>query len=126
MPDYSIDCTGDVVVGDAIRFSESVFFGSYRKPQFVGDRFVEAVVTADSYGAARQQHTFTLAILASTGIEPLAAGTRTTRKGRNIYRNGCHRSPWADESTRRIEATKKHERGDAARAVRDARREMEG
>lgn len=115
---YTIDCTGDVVTGDEIEFTEAVFGGSYRKPKFLGERTIRAVVTADSYGEAKQQHTFSLEITGSDGHDALKPGAKTRRKGRNIYRNGTRRRPWADESKRNAVADEKHTRGDAARAMR--------
>lgn len=117
-----IDCTGDVVTGDTIKFTEAVFGGSYRKPKYLGTREVVAAVVSDSYGSTKQQHTFTIEIIDSSGLDPLSAGTKTTRKGRNIYRNGTLRMEWANEANRNQEAVDKHARGDAARATRDARR----
>ncbi len=123
--DFTIDCTGDVVAGDTILFAEAVFAGSYRRPRFVGERRVAARVLRDGYGGAKQQHSFTLEILWSDGVEPLAAGARTVRKGRNLYRRGTRRLPWPDESARRAAADEKHVRGDAARAARELRRAEE-
>lgn len=120
--DFSIDCTGDVVTGDVIEFSEAVFGGSHRRPQYLGDRLVQARVLRDSYGADRQQHTFTILILASSGVQALGTGAQTTRKGRNVYRHGTRRQPWHDEAARRQTAAEKHARGDLARATRDERR----
>lgn len=119
---FEYDCTGDVCRGDVILFTEAVFGGSYRKPRFLGERRIVARVIGDSYGAQRQQHTFTLEVLASEGVQPLEVGIRTTRKGRNVYRNECRRLPWADEAARRAALDEKHARGDAARAERDERR----
>ncbi len=119
--EFTIDCTGDVVAGDTILFQESVFNGSYRKPKFLGNRRIMAVVVRDSYGAAKQQHTFTLSILWSDGVQPLEAGTTTTRKGRNVYREFTMRMPWKDESARHEAADEKHSRGDNARAMRNER-----
>lgn len=45
--------------------------GSYRKPRFLGERRVAARVLADSYGSAKQQHTFTLLVIESDGYEAL-------------------------------------------------------
>lgn len=118
-----IDCTGDVVAGDVIRFTEGVYGGSYRKPRFLGERSVVARVLKESYGRDKQQHTFTIEVLESGGIEPLTAGTQTTRKGRNIYRNGTERRRWADETARGRAAEEKHSRGDAARTERAVRLE---
>lgn len=118
---YTINCSGDVVTGDTIRFTESVFGGSFRKPRYLGERTVEAIVIGDSYGAGRQQHTFSLVIVTCEGVDPLTPGTKTTRKGRNVYRNGTVRKPWIDEAQRVSAAEEKHARGDIARAARDER-----
>ena len=112
------DATGDVVAGDVIRFREAVFKGSFRSPKFVGERTITARVEKESYGADKQQHTFSLRVISSDGIDPLKAGERTRRKGRNIYRNGTERLVWRDEEARRAVADEKHRRGDAARQVR--------
>ena len=119
---FTIPCTGDVVAGDVIEFTEAVFAGSFRKPRYVGERTIQAEVLRDSYGAAKQQHTFTLKVLASAGAEPLSAGTITTRKGRNVYRNGTRRAPWPVEADRRAALDEKHARGDLARADRAERK----
>jgi len=117
--DYTIDCTGDACIGDFIKFSESVFGGSFKKPKFLGERTIEALVVADSYGAMKQQHTFTLEITGSTGFQALPVGDKIKRKGRNIYRNGTKRAPWIDESARKQALG----RGDYARAARQERKE---
>jgi hypothetical protein len=123
MTEFTIPCTGDVVTGDQIEFTEAVFGGSFRKPRYLGERIVQAEVVRDSYGAAKQQHTFTLRVLASSGVEPLTPGATTTRKGRNVYRNGTRRAAWAVEADRRAALDEKHGRGDAARADRALRKE---
>jgi len=113
---------GDVVTGDMIRFTESVWGGSYRKPRHLGSRTVEAEVLNDSYGVDKQQHTFTLRVISSTGLDALDAGKTIRRKGRNIYRGEPERLQWSDESERQLAAAEKHQRGDIARAARDERR----
>lgn len=119
---FSIDCTGDVVIGDHVRFKETVFQGPrHRKPTAVGSRTIEARVVADSYGSAKQQHTFSLEVTRADGFEAPAPGTRLLRKGRNVYRHGCWRRPWSDEGRRRLALREKHRRGDRARADRQAR-----
>lgn len=110
-----------IVAGDTIRFTEGAFGGSFRKPKFVGERTVIAKVLRESYGADKQQHTFTLEIVSSEGAEPLTVGAVTRRKGRNIYRNGVARLPWPDEAARRAAADEKHARGARARAAREER-----
>lgn len=120
--DCTMECTGDVCAGDVILWTEAVWGGSRRRPEKLGERRVVGRVVRDSYGETKQQHTLTIDIIASDGYEPLAAGQRKHRKARNVYRNGTFRQPWADESARRLALSDKHERGDAARAERDARR----
>lgn len=122
--EFTIPCTGDVVVGDTILFTEAVFGGSHRRPKFLGERLVQADVVRDSYGADKQQHTFTLRVTYSEGYEAIAVGTLIRRKGRNVYRNGTARRAWQDETARHAARDEKHSRGDVARAERDARREV--
>ena len=50
-----MDCTGDVVTGDTIKVTKSVFGGSYRSPVFLGDGEITGIVEKNSYGAAKQQ-----------------------------------------------------------------------
>jgi hypothetical protein len=118
---FSINTTGDVVTGDVIQWEEGVFTSS-KKPKFLGNRTVRAVVIKDSYGSDKQQHTFTILPLSSSGTQPIAVGKQTTRKGRNIYRNGTMRMPWTNEDKRQAVANEKHARGDVARAARDRRK----
>ena len=122
----NLNCTGDVVTGDRIRWTEAVFTGSHRRPKFAGERTIEAEVVADSYGAAKQQHTFSLFVIRAEGTSAPEPGSRIYRKGRNIYRNGCYRAAWKNEADRRQHQDEKYQRGDAARAVREYRREAEG
>jgi len=124
----NIDATGDVVVGDVITFTEAVWPAyspkrSARRP--LGERTIVARVLKDSYGDFKQQHTFTLEVVQASGFAAPAPCTRILRKGRNIYRNGVAREPWADESERERVRAEKHERGDAARRARVERRLMQ-
>lgn len=120
MPTW-IDATGDVVAGDTIRFTEGVFGGSRWKPQFLGDRMITGRILRESYGSDRWQHTFTIEVLESNGMEAIAAGATIRRKGRNVYRNGIERLLWEDESARDRVAAEKHHRGGAARTARHKR-----
>ena len=114
--DYSINCTGDCVVGDEVRFERATFTGSYRKPRFDGFEMVTAQIVNDSYGQHKQQHTFTL---------ETEDGEKILIKGRNLYRNKVYRKPWENEEERKMKADEKHERGDEAREDRELRRERE-
>lgn len=117
-----IDTTGDVVAGDTIRFNEAVFAGSFRNPKFLGDREIIARVDCESYGAGKQQHTFSLTVIDSTGQEPIAPGVKIRRKGRNVYRNGTERLLWKDEEKRDQVREEKHARGAVARTARAERK----
>lgn len=119
---FTYPCTGDVCAGDTIVFEEAVFEGSFRKPRFAGDRKIAAHVLKDSYGADKQQHTFSLEIIWCRGHDPIAPGKRIRRKGRNVYRNGTKRMPWANEAERGVSLDEKHQRGDKARVARDIRK----
>ena len=114
--DYHINCTGDCVVGDEVRFERAVFSGSLRRPTFDGFEMVTAKIVKDSYGRAKQQHTFTL---------ETEDGDNIRIKGRNLYRNGVYRKSWEDESARKLSVAEKHQRGDAARTERRQRRERD-
>jgi hypothetical protein len=109
---HPIDCTGDCVVGDSVAFERAVFTGSFRSAKFSHFEMVRGDIVKESYGAAKQQHTFTL---------ELEGGGKTLIKGRNLYKNGVWRTPWVDESRRHLAADEKHQRGAAARAEREIR-----
>lgn len=106
---YSIDCTGDAVVGDEVKFSKASFRGSWRHPKFDGYEIVEGKIIRDSYGSDRGQHTFT--------VED-SDGFTTKIKGRNLYRNGLYRKAWNDEDLRLEALEEKHSRGTEARQMR--------
>lgn len=120
--DFKIDCTGDVVVGDIILFTEIVWTGSYRKPVNSGERTIIAKVLKDSYGEMKQQHTFTIEVIKSYGVDPISKNSKIRRKGRNIYRNGTKRLSWECPEARILALNEKHERGDKARGIRQERR----
>lgn len=111
---YNIDCTGDAVVGDEVRFERATFSGSFRNAKFAGFEQISGRIVKDSYGMDKQQHTFTI---------ELADGSTLRIKGRNLYANGTFRKQWADESMRGAVADEKHTRGEAARRARDMRKE---
>lgn len=102
-PEYSIPCSGDCVKGDSIAFFH---------PNKASERMY-GVITAESYGAEKQQHTFTIELL---------HGGKTMIKGRNLYDNPVFRKPWNDEDERTKAQTEKHQRGDRARADRATRK----
>ena len=122
---FNIDCTGDVVSGDTIQFSEDVWEGSWRNPIKVGKRIITAKVVKDSYGNKKQQHTFTLVIISCNGNDCIKTDTKTTRKGRNVYRKWTKRLLWKNEDEREVAIKEKHKRGSIARKSRTIRREYE-
>ena len=82
-------------------------------------------IIRESYGALKQQHTFTVEVLWSSGLRPKQPLENLLIKGRNLYRavggRTVRRRPWADEMLRRSVLGEKHERGAAARGVREVR-----
>lgn len=107
-----VDCTGDVCTGDYVYFSKAVYTGTYPHAKFDYLAEMEGLVIADSYGSKKQQHTFTI---------ELPDGNKMKIKGRNLYRNGCKRSPWLNENDRDTALKEKHERGSIAREAASAR-----
>ena len=110
--EHTIDCTGDAVVGDQVAFERATFTGSFRNAKFAGFELVVGTIIADSYGAEKQQHTFTIRLKNDSTIKI---------KGRNLYANKLMRAPWRDESFRELNRADKHARGDDARAKRAQR-----
>ncbi|CAM6055638.1 unnamed protein product [Sphagnum tenellum] len=122
---FSIDCTGDVVQGDVVLFNQQVydsydFISRCAAGLALGKRMVAGRVVSDSYGAAKQQHTFTIEVLWSTGVQPLPAMYPLQIKGRNLYRPRTLRQPWLNEEDRQAALVEKHSRGEAARKIRAA------
>jgi len=116
---YTIDCTGDVVTGDEIEFEfrewERVKLNRYGRIgwRFGGPETLRGRVVNDSYGRAKQQHTFTL---------ELEDGSIRLIKGRVLYRFWVRRKKWKDESAREAALAEKHLRGDSAREARAIRK----
>lgn len=117
-----LPCHGDIVVGDIVKFSQAVFEGSYPKVKYAGERINIAEIIKDSYGKDKQQHTFTIKILESTGMSPYKKDDITHIKGRNIYKD-CKRKLWDDELKRDEVRNEKHERGSNARKLKIERRQ---
>jgi hypothetical protein len=118
---YTINCTGDCVVGDEVSFERATFTGNFRNAKFDGFELTQGKIVNDSYGRDKQQHTFTILLEAGRTVKKLPAKLMTI-KGRNLYANGTYRKLWADESQRGLAADEKHVRGDKARAARDYRK----
>lgn len=94
-----------------------------RSGNILGKRTIAGRITKESYGAAKQQHTFTVEVFWSKGIKKLAPLFPLLVKGRNLYKMRTYRQRWKDESERLVVLAEKHKRGAAAREVR-ARKKM--
>lgn len=68
------------------RFSKGARHGRVR-----GSRTVAGRVVKESYGAAKQQHTFTVEVLWSSGVRKLPPLTPLLVKGRNLYKMKTYR-----------------------------------
>lgn len=110
MNEYTINADNDIVQGDIIRFSKSIFEGSWKNPRYVGEEVIEAEVIKESYGQKTGQHSFTL--------RRLDNGQTFRIMGRNLYAGRPMRKEWADEKERDRVAELKHMRGDAAKMAR--------
>jgi len=112
---FNIDCTGDACCGDFVSFERATFGGSFRSPKFLGFEKITGEIVKDSYGKAKQQHTFTI---------KLENGELMRIKGRNLYSNGTWRRIWLDEKQRGAKLDEKHTRGNIARQERNDRLSM--
>ncbi|KAL0911907.1 hypothetical protein M5K25_017843 [Dendrobium thyrsiflorum] len=86
---FTINCTGDVCKGDVVMFKQRVYdkFNKVsRNGKVIGKRTIAGRVVKESYGSAKQQHTFTIEVLWSKGIKPLPSLYPLLVKGRNLYR----------------------------------------
>lgn len=78
-------------IGDQVKFSRSVFSGSYGNAVFSGYKIAEGRITNASYGKIQKQLTYTL---------ELVNAEKTFIKEKNLYKNGCFRRKWDDEKER--------------------------
>ncbi|MFS7950093.1 putative transcription regulator SAP family [Helianthus anomalus] len=123
---FVMNCKGDACTGDIVMFEQNVYemfniaSRSASGPP-CGQRIVAGRIVKESYGAAKQQHTFTIEVLWSKGTKPLPPLHPLLIKGRNLYRLKTMRQRWEDESERQKILSEKHARGNAARTNRDAR-----
>ncbi|XP_050204639.1 zinc finger CCCH domain-containing protein 62 isoform X2 [Mercurialis annua] len=130
---FVINCTGDVCNGDVVLFTQKVykkFDKVIRHGNLLGKRTVAGRVVNESYGSAKQQHTFTHAVdhlviviykvevLWSKGAKKLPPLYPLLVKGRNLYRLKTFRQRWNNEAERQEVLAEKHKRGTAARLVR--------
>ncbi|KAJ7561653.1 hypothetical protein O6H91_03G036300 [Diphasiastrum complanatum] len=120
---FVVYCKGDVCCGDVVLFQQKVYdkfsvvTRSAQGPP-LGKRVIAGRVVKESYGAKKQQHTFTIEVLWSSGLRPLAPMAQLMVKGRNLYRHKIFRQRWTNEDERKKVIQEKHVRGEVARCTR--------
>ncbi|PIA27568.1 hypothetical protein AQUCO_07600023v1 [Aquilegia coerulea] len=123
---FVLNCKGDACTGDVVMFEQNVYemynvaSRSATGPP-CGTRIVAGRIVKESYGAAKQQHTFTIEVLWSKGMKPLPPLHPLLIKGRNLYRLKTLRQKWTDEVERSRVLLEKHSRGSLARSSRETR-----
>ncbi|KAK2979493.1 hypothetical protein RJ640_008377, partial [Escallonia rubra] len=126
MSSFVLNCKGDACTGDTVMFEQNVYemfniaSRSASGPP-CGTRIVAGRIVKESYGAAKQQHTFTIEVLWSKGEKPLPPLHPLLIKGRNLYRLKTVRQRWENEGDRQKMLCEKHNRGAVARTNREAR-----
>ncbi|MCL7047714.1 hypothetical protein MKW94_012768, partial [Papaver nudicaule] len=122
---FTINCSGDVCRGDVVKFKQKVydkFDKVSRNGNLQGKRTIAGRVVKESYGAAKQQHTFTVEVLWCRGLKKLPPLFPLLVKGRNLYRMKTYRQPWDNEAERASVLSEKHKRGSAARLLKATKR----
>ncbi|XP_008800460.2 zinc finger CCCH domain-containing protein 62-like [Phoenix dactylifera] len=123
---FVLNCKGDACTSDVVLFEQNVYemfsiaSRSATGPS-IGTRLIAGRIVKESYGAAKQQHTFTIEVLWSKGEKPLPPLHPLLIKGRNLYRLKTMRQKWADEEQRKKILQEKHARGSIARCARENR-----
>ncbi|KAF9616113.1 hypothetical protein IFM89_028579 [Coptis chinensis] len=123
---FVLNCKGDACTGDVVMFEQNVYemyniaSRSASGPP-CGTRIVAGRIVKESYGAAKQQHTFTIEVLWSKGEKPIPPFHPLLIKGRNLYRLKTMRQKWTDELERSKVLLEKHSRGSFARSSRETR-----
>nr|QEX51197.1 zinc finger CCCH domain-containing protein 62-like isoform X1 [Cymbidium ensifolium] len=123
---FVFNCKGDACLGDVVIFEQNVYdmfniaSRSATGPP-CGTRTVAGRIVKESYGIAKQQHTFTIEVLWSKGVKPLPPLHQLLIKGRNLYRIKTMRQRWVDEGERLKVLQEKHGRGSCARYSREIR-----
>ncbi|RRT86048.1 hypothetical protein B296_00003814 [Ensete ventricosum] len=126
---FVINCTGDVCKGDVVLFRQRVydkFDKVSRSADIIGKRIIAGRVVKESYGAAKQQHTFTVEVLWCKGKRALPPLFPLLVKGRNLYRLNTFRQRWSNELERSKVLAEKHQRGAAARRTRELSKAKSG
>lgn len=111
---YTQIITGDACTGDEVAFAEAIYKGRYPKSTFSHYEVLTGKIIKDSYGEAKQQHTFTIEL---SGIK----GGKKLIKGRNLYKIITLAKPRPIEE-RQAALDEKHTRGDEARSASSARK----
>jgi hypothetical protein len=101
----------DITTGTRIKMEEKVFAG-YPRSRLIGRREITGTVTKESYGAKRGQHTFTIEVEESSGVDAPEVGKKIRRKGRNVYKNS---EILSYPSNHRKLAKEKHQRAEEAK-----------
>ncbi|GMH03820.1 hypothetical protein Nepgr_005659 [Nepenthes gracilis] len=123
---FVLNCKGDACMGDVVMFEQNVYEGfnivsrSASGP-LCGKRIIAGRIVKESYGAAKQQHTFTVEVLWSKGYKPLPPLHPLLIKGRNLYKLNTVRQRWVDEAERLRVLHEKYSRGHVARSNRENR-----
>ncbi|KMZ56539.1 hypothetical protein ZOSMA_93G00030 [Zostera marina] len=117
---FIVNCQGDSCMGDVLIFEQNVYEMSATGPS-LGTRTIAGRVVKESYGSAKQQHTFTIEVLWSKGVKPFPPLHPLLIKGRNLYKLKTLRQKWSDEGDRTKILQEKHTRGTIARSCRDIR-----
>ncbi|XP_010464814.1 PREDICTED: zinc finger CCCH domain-containing protein 62-like [Camelina sativa] len=126
---FAINCKGDVCKGDTVLFTQKVhqkYEKMKRSGKIMGRRTVAGQVVKESYGTAKQQHTFTIEVLWCEGTQKLPPLYPLLVKGRNLYRLMTLRQRWANEADRAKVLSEKHSRGAAARKIMRERKIKSG
>lgn len=109
---YTEDITGNATQGDEIAFVEPVFIGKYPNSKFSHFNMVYGKIINDSYGAKKQQYTFTI---------ETEDGDKIRKKGRNVYKYLTLAKP-RDEEERKTSLEDKYKRGEKARKAKRDRK----
>ncbi|KAI4987112.1 hypothetical protein ZWY2020_019912 [Hordeum vulgare] len=123
---FVLNCKGDACKGDVVMFEQNIYKRKKGDPRGIkgrlcGQRTNAGRIIKESYGTAKQQHTFTVEIFWSKGYKPWPPLHPLLIKGRNLYKDKTMRQPWPDEQERSRVLQEKHARGFQARKSRDVR-----
>lgn len=105
-PESWVNCKGNAVTGDYVRFTKAIFSGNYPNSKFSHLEEFEGEIIKDSYGLQSHQHTFTILLI---------SGEKMLIKGRNLYANEIVRLLWNDETLRDEALSNKYQRKKANR-----------